>query len=56
MKDLSYLLAVGLTMLFFLHMILTPLLRPDREKCSSDFNHAYGVYRDMGKEVVSWSH
>jgi len=56
MKDLCYLLAVGLTVLFFLHMILTPLLRFDREERSSDFIHAYGVYRDMEKEVVSWSH
>lgn len=56
MKDLSYLLAVGLTVLLFMHMILTPLLRSDREERSSDFIHAYGAYRDMENEVVSWSH
>jgi hypothetical protein len=55
MKDFSYLLAVGLTVLLFLHMILTPLLRPDREERSREFLHAYGAYKDMEKEVVSWS-
>ncbi len=55
MKDISYLLAIGLTMLLFLHMILTPLLRPDKEECSRDFLQAYGAYRDMEKEVASWS-
>jgi len=55
MRDYSYLLAVGLTVLLFLHMILTPLLRPDREERSREFLHAYGAYKDMEKEVASWS-
>lgn len=56
MKDFSYLLAMGLTVLLFLHMILTPLLRPDREERSRESLHAYGAYKDMEKEVASWSH
>lgn len=56
MKDFSYQLAVGLTVLLFLHMILTPLLRPDREERAREFFHAYGAYKDLEKEVTSWSH
>jgi hypothetical protein len=55
MKDFSYLLALGLTVLLFLHMILTPLLRPDREERSREFLHAYEVYKELEKEVASWS-
>lgn len=55
MKDFSYLLALGLTVLLFLHMILTPLLRPDREERSREFLQAYGAYQEMEKEVASWS-
>ncbi len=53
MKDFSYLLALGLTVLLFLHIILTPLLRPDREARSREFLHAYGAYKEQ--EVASWS-
>lgn len=56
MKDISYLLAIGLTVLLFLHMILTPSLRPDREERFREFFQAYEAYRDMKKEVASWSH
>jgi hypothetical protein len=56
MKDISYLLAIGLTVLLFLHMILTPLLRPDREERFLEFFQACEAYREMEKEVASWSH
>lgn len=49
MKDFCYLLAVGLTVLLFLHMLLTPLLQPDREACSQAFSRAYGEYRQMNQ-------
>ena len=55
MKELDYLIAMGLTVLLFLHMLLTPLLRPDREERSREFLHAYGDYRRLEKEVASWS-
>ena len=55
MKDISYLLAIGLTILLFLHMILTPLLQPDKKECSQDFLQAYGAYQDQKKKVASWS-
>lgn len=56
MKDFSYLITVGLSVLLFLHMILTPLLRPDREERFQEFLRAYGEYLQMEKEVASWSH
>ncbi len=56
MKDYDYLIAVGLAVLLFLHMILTPLLRPDKEERSRDYSRAYGAFRQMEKEVASWSH
>jgi hypothetical protein len=55
MKDFSYLLALGLIVLLFLHMILTPLLRPDRDERSREFLHAYGAYKELENGVASWS-
>ena len=56
MKNFSYLMAVGLTVLLFLHMILTPLLRPDKDERSREFLRAYEEFRQQEKEVATWSH
>jgi len=50
MNNLSYLLVVGLTVLLFLHMILTPMIRPDREARAQDFSQSFGEFQSSAPE------